>query len=96
MLSTVVPRIAVRQVVLSSAGKLSAGTITPAVTGIQRIPDRIVAADVVNTASWTFTELAGGVGFPVAANEVRHLPGSFVKDAVFAAGTYTICFYLDA
>jgi hypothetical protein len=96
MLTTVVPRIAVKQVILGAAGKLSTGTITPATpaTG-PKIPDRIVAADVTNAASWTFTDVAGGVGFPVAAGEVRHLPGSFVKDTIFAAGTYLICFYLD-
>jgi hypothetical protein len=87
------PRIAVRQVVLGAAGKLSAGTITPAST--PTIPNGVIAADVVNTASWTFTDRAsGGVGFPVAANEVKHMPGSFVRDTVFAAGTYVIVFYL--
>jgi hypothetical protein len=94
MLTTTVPRIEVRQVVLGAAGKLSAGTITPAATPY--LPNRIVAADVTNIAAWTFTDIAGGVTFPVLANEVRHLPGSFVKDIVFAAGTYTVCFYLDA
>lgn len=93
MLSTVVPRIAVRQVVLGAAGRLSAGTITPAAT--PSLPVRIVAADVFNAAAWTFTCCAGGVAFPVAAGEVRHLPGSFVKGTIFAAGTYIVCFYLD-
>jgi len=93
VLSTVVPRIAVRQVVLAGAGKLSAGTITPAAT--PSIPRKIVAADVYNAAAWTFTDVAGGVGFPVLAGEVRQLPGSFVKDAIFAAGTYIVCFYMD-
>jgi hypothetical protein len=96
MLSTVVPRIAVRQVVLGAAGKLSTGTITPVVgsEAAGRIPERIAAADVYNAAAWTFSDNTS-VGFPVAAGDVRHLPGSFVKDAIFAAGTYTICFYLD-
>jgi len=96
MLSTVVPRIAVRQVILAAPGKLSAGTITPVVGSetAGRIPDRIVAADVYNAAAWTFSDNAS-VGFPVQAASVRHLPGSFVKDATFAAGTYTIVFYLD-
>jgi hypothetical protein len=94
MITTVVPRIAVRQVVLGAAGTLASGTITPAAT--PTIPNRIVAADVYNAAAWTITCQAGGVGFPVAAGEVRHLPGSFVKDAIFAAGTYIVMFYLDA
>jgi hypothetical protein len=85
-------RIVVRQVVLGAAGKLSTGTITPAAT--PTIPPGIQAADVYNAASWTFTDVAGGVGFPVPAAEVRHLPGAFVQDAVFAAGTYSCCFYL--
>ena len=89
---TLVPRIAVRQVVLGAAGKLSTGTITPAATPF--LPNNIEAADVVNTAAWTFTDVAGGIEFPVGADVVRHLPGSFVKDTIFAAGTYKICFYL--
>ena len=92
-MQTLAPRIQVRQVVLGSAGLLSTGTITPAAT--PTIPTSVMAADIVNSSSWTFTDRAGGVGFPVAANEVRHMPGSFVRDAIFAAGTYTICFYCD-
>jgi hypothetical protein len=96
MLTTVVPRIAVRQVFLAADGLLSSGAITPVVgsEAAGRIPERVVAADVYNVATWTFSDNAS-VGFPVAAGSVRHLPGSFVKDAIFAAGTYTICFYLD-
>lgn len=88
---TLVPQIAVRQVVLAAPGKMSTGTITPTATPF--IPNKVEAADVVNAASWTFSNNTT-VAFPVAANEVRHLPGSFVKDAIFAAGTYTVCFYL--
>jgi hypothetical protein len=97
MLTTTVPRISVRQVVLAASGLLSSGTITPAVNGetVGRIPERIVAADVYNAAAWTFSDNAA-VGFPVAAGEARHLPGSFVRNAIFAAGTYTVVFYQDA
>ena len=81
---------------LGAAGLLSSGTITPATpAGSDKLPNLIAAADVFNAAAWTFTDVVGGVGFPVLAGEVRHLPGSFVKDAIFAAGTYIICFYLD-
>lgn len=86
------PKIVVRQVVLLAAGKLSTGTITPTAT---KIPTGILAADVVNTAAWTITDVAGGVEFPVLADEVRHLPGGFVNDAIFAAGTYKILFYVS-
>jgi hypothetical protein len=88
-----------RNHVLGATGKLSAGTITPAAdaTAGQGIPNRIVAADVYNAAAWTYTDRAsGGVLFPVLAAEVKHLPGSYVKDIFFAAGTYLITFYLDA
>lgn len=89
-----VPRIVVRQVVLAAPGKLSTGTITPATpAGSPTIPNGVEAADVYNAAAWTFSDNAT-VGFPVAAGTVRQLPGSFVKDATFAAGTYTIVFYL--
>jgi hypothetical protein len=88
-----VSRIVVRQVVISvSAGKLSAGAITPAAT--PTIPNGVVAADVYSAAAWDFTDVAGGVVFPVLAGEVRHLPGAFVKDAIFAIGTYRVCFYM--
>lgn len=92
MLSVVVPRIDVRQVVLATAGTLASGTSTPGTP----IPTRIVAADVFSAAGWTFTNAGGYVGYPVAAGESRHLPGSFVKDAIFSAGTYVVCLYLDA
>ncbi len=87
---TLVPRIQVNQVVLAAAGKLSTGTITP--TG-DKIPNGVQAADIVNTVGWNFTDRASGVTFPVAANEVRHFPGSFVKDMVLDAGTYKVCIY---
>jgi hypothetical protein len=95
MLTTVVPRIAVRQVVLAAPGLLSAGTITPATPAASPLlPNRVVAADVTSVTNWTFSDNAT-IGFPVLANEVRHLPGSFVKDVIFSAGTYKVCFYLD-
>jgi hypothetical protein len=91
---TLAPRIQVRQVVLGAAGKLSAGTITPADT--PTIPGSIMASDVYNAAAYTYTDRAsGGIGYPVAAAQDRHFPGSYVKDAVFAAGTYIITFYCD-
>lgn len=96
MFTNVVPRIAVRQVVLAAPGKLSTGTITPPVAGetAGRVPDRIAFADVWNTAAWSYSDNAT-VAFPIAANLKTRLDGSFVKDATFAAGTYIICFYLD-
>ena len=92
MSQTLAPKIEVRQVVLSSAGKLSTGTITPAATPF--LPRNIMAADVTNVAAWTFSDNAS-VAFPVAGGLARPLPGSFVRDAIFSAGTYKICFYLD-
>lgn len=91
---TLAARIQVRQVVLGAAGLLSSGTITPAAT--PTIPGSIMAADVYNVAAYSVTDRAsGGVLYPVAAGLDRHFPGSYVKDAVFAAGTYIITFYCD-
>ena len=99
MALTTVPRIQVRKIVLGATGLLSSGTITPAaaVTAGEGIPNRIVAADVTNTSAWSYTDRAsGGELFPVAAAVIRQLPGSFVRDTYFVAGTYFVTFYLDA
>ncbi len=88
---TLSPRVVVRQVVLAAPGLLSTGTITPAAT--PTIPNGIQAADVYNAAAWTFSDNTT-VALPVPAGEVRHLPGSFVPKAIFAAGTYIIAFYM--
>jgi len=93
MLTTVVPRISVRQVVLGADGLLSSGTITPAVT--PTLPKQITGALVYNAAAWYFTERASGVQFPVTAGATFEMPGSYVRNTIFKAGTYIICFYQD-
>lgn len=94
MSQTLAPRIQVRQVVLAAPGKLSGGTITPAAT--PDIPKSIMAADVYNAAAYSITDRAsGGVLYPIAGGLDRHYPGSYIRDAVFAAGTYIITFYCD-
>lgn len=89
-----VPRMVVRQVVLGAAGILASGTITPNTPAGAPIPNKIVAANVYNAAAWTYSDNAT-VAMPVAAGVTEQLPGSFVRNAIFAAGTYIVAFFLD-
>jgi len=94
MQTNLFPRAEIRQIVVGTGGgKLPAGTITPAATPM--LPARFAQATVYNAAAYTYTD-AGGVAMPIAAGATTVFPGTFVKDLVFAAGTYKIRFDLDA